>query len=141
MGDWQQSFARRLSDLRNGWTRGFSRTVDEDIVPAFSQMESFLATNGFTVSTPRTDGTVRSFKFALGEDVYVILSFRLHGPLEVEASDEIFVAGNTDVKPRSECTPIQSINAGWAQRQFQAALDRFLEGLEASATEPVADYA
>jgi hypothetical protein len=141
MGDWQQSFAKRLGDLRDGWTRAFTSTVEDDVLPTFRQMDSFLTTNGFTVTTPRTDGTVRSFKFALGEDAYVIVSFRLHGPMEVEATDEVFVAGDRELRPHSECVPIQSINATWAQGRFQAALDRFVEALEATATEPVADFA
>jgi hypothetical protein len=141
MSDWQQSFAKRLAGLRQSWARAFERTVEADILPAFQQLETFLNTNGFSVSTPRADGIVRSFKFALGEDVYVLVTFRLHGPVEVEASDEIFIAGNNELKPRSECVAIQSINATWAQRQFQSALDRFAEALEATAAEPVAEYA
>ncbi len=136
MADWQQSFAKRLGELREGWLRAFDRVSDEDIAPAFRQLEYFLTNNGFSVSTPRTEGEIRSFKFALGEDAYVILYFRLHGPLEVEAANEVFVGGRNDISPSSECVPLQSINASGAQKQFQGSLDRLGEAPEAKTTEP-----
>ncbi len=141
MADWQQSFAKRLGGLREEWNRAFTEVVDEEIVPAFRQMESFLTNNGFSISTPRSEGGVRSFKFALGEDVYTIVSFRLRGPLELEASDEVFAGGTKDANARRESVPIRSVDAGWAQRQFQAALDRFVAALEAASLEAVAEYA
>ncbi len=139
MADWQQGFVRRLNGLREGWNRAFARAMDEDVAPAFEELESFLTTNGFTLTKPRSDGGVRAFKFALGEDAYVLVTFKLRGPLEVEVSDEVFVAGHEQQGARKESVPLQSIDAGWAQRQFQSGLDRLIAVLESTSAELVAE--
>lgn len=136
MGEWEKTFARRLGKLRETWTSEFQRVAEQEIKPAYHELESFLSANGFTVSIPQSNGDLWSFKFAIGEDVYTLVSFRLRGSAEVEASTEIVVPGTNDRKSRRGTEPLCRVTLDWAESQFRRALDDFLAELEATASEP-----
>lgn len=141
MAEWQERFTKRLSALKDVWREEFDRVAEEALVPAFERMRGFLTANGFQLSVPRDDGDRRAFRFALGEDVYVLVTFQFRGPSEVEAVAEIASPSVTGVEVKPIRAPIRSVTADWALQRMQAALDLLVTQLEETANEPAAQFA
>lgn len=127
MSDWQKSFTKRMDGLRDQWARRFEVLAAETLDPAFEELADFLKTQGFESAAPQKQKGLRSFKFALSEDGYVLVTFRNVGLDAVEGEYEYCL-------PRqgmSECVRAARSNAGlnaeWVNRCFQQALDAFVE--------------
>jgi hypothetical protein len=137
MGEWEKTFARRLGKLREAWTSEFQRVAEQEIKPAYHELESFLSANGFSVSMPQSSGDLWSFRFALGEDVYTLVSFRLRGTAEVDATTEIVLPGTSDRKSRKTTEDLKRVKLDWAENQFRRALEELVGVLESTVGEGV----
>lgn len=130
MGEWEKSFSRRLGKLREAWSTEFQRVAEQEIQPAYGELEQFLNANGFSATQPQANAEMWSFRFSLGEDVYVLVSYKLRGSSDVEATTEIVVPGKDNLKPAKTTEAIHRVTVGWAENVFRQAMDQFLGELE-----------
>lgn len=135
MGEWEKTFAKRVGRLREAWTGEFHRIAEQEIQPAYRELEEFLVANGFKVSVPQSNADLWSFKFSMGEDVYALVSFRLQGACEVEATGEVVVPGREGVPPLRSVEAVKRVRLDWAETQFRRTLEQFVSELESSVSQ------
>ncbi len=126
MNDWQQSFARKMETLREQSARRYQEQVNEIVQPAFERLTEFLSQWHFQASAPQARAGLHSYKFALTEDGYVLISFRLTGIDQMECAYECYLPGQGHIGGDRFCTGFEDINASWADICFQTALDDFV---------------
>jgi len=130
MDQWRQTFAKRLSDVQARWAVQFDETLDNSVQPAFNDLADFLQGKGFLAALPMQEPGHRSFKFELAEDAYLLLIFRARAVDEFELSRQSFALGR-ETKLRKSTERLTTVTEEWARREFQSALDGFLELLGA----------
>ncbi len=128
MDEWKRSFAKRIGHVRTNWAGRLDEALDATVMPVFKEFIEFLRGNGFDASVPMQDVGHRSLKFELAENAYVLLIFASKALDEFEFSRELFVLGG---EPDSETSVerVSSLDRPWVERQFQEALDAFVEVL------------
>jgi hypothetical protein len=88
-------------------------------------LRTFLADNGFSVSTPLRESGRRSFKFQLAENAYLLVIFRALLVGEYEVRSESFVPGVEPVLKRSSGRLVD-VTEEWSSTFFQSSLDEFV---------------
>lgn len=126
MSDWQQTFVRKLGDAQSRYQNAFGEAIQNEVIPAFEELRSFLTGNGFKLSMPLQELGRRSFKFELVENAYALLIFRFQGIGQFELRSETFAAGQEPQLEKS-MGHVSDINKAWATRQFQGALDALVD--------------
>lgn len=126
MDQWKQTFSKRLSDVQARWAVQFDETLDNSVNPVFHELADFLQQNGFAASLPMQEPGHRSFKFELAEDAYLLVIFRSRAVGEFELSRQSFALGS-ETKLRKTTERLATVTEDWARREFQGALDAFLE--------------
>ncbi|MHC4065877.1 MAG: hypothetical protein ACYSUI_15460 [Planctomycetota bacterium] len=126
MNDWQRSFLQKLDTAKKQWQHRFEQFVSDYVEPVFHEFDDFSAKNGFHVSSPDCESGVRLYKFALTENGYLLVTFRMQGMEEVEVACDSFVPGVGGVEPSSKHIALCDANELWVQQQFQNGLDRFV---------------
>ncbi len=139
MNNWQRSFVTKLESARKHWRRTFDEIAAEHIDPVNEDFCEFAGQNGFTCTSPASEPGTYFFKFALTENGYAIIAFRMAGMDAVEVTTEVSVPGPLDVAPLRTVTPLADANRSWATQQFQHALDHFANAF-ASASEEAAEH-
>lgn len=112
----------------------FEDALDRVVVPVFDELSTFLGENGFKVSAPLAEQGRRSFKFELAENAYLLLIFHFSGVDEFELRSETFVPSGEPVLERFTGRA-SDMRKDWAQKLFQAGLDRFVELLNGRKSE------
>ena len=125
MNKWQQGFATKIEGLREQWCRQFDVLATETLEPVFSEFGEFVRQWDFQASAPQTQSAVRTFKFALAEDAYVLVFFRSKGLDAVQWLYEYVVPGQGTGKSRVSETVAPDVSRGWAEDCFQTALEDF----------------
>lgn len=140
MSDWKQSFSQKVKQVQGQWVKQFEDALDNHVVPAFDDVATFVRNHGFNTSVPMRDEGRRSFKFELAENAYLLLIFRSTAIGEFELRCESFTPGAEPHLSKS-VERLSDIKDDWAQQQFEAALDSFIDSLsgeQAPAEEEVA---
>ena len=130
MNEWESRFAKRMSQLRESCGSQFEEMFTAEVLPAFETMASFVATGGITAAIADGCHEVRSFSFTLSEDCGLHVVFTLKGPYEVEASYSINSIHGTDDRVPLERVSLSGMTEGWARKQFEIALDEFIDQAE-----------
>jgi len=131
MNNWQNSFLEKLGKVQTQWMRNFETTMERCVTPAFDDVCAFVRDNGFKVSTPLHDDGRRSYKFELSENAYLLMIFRFSGVGEFEVRCESFTPGGEPLLTKSMMR-VAEVDEEWATRQFQTALDAFVEAMTGS---------
>lgn len=129
MNAWEQQFCQKLESIRDASRSEFEELADECIEPAFGRFRDFMTQQGFLASAPLNNAGVRTFKFALGENSYALLRFRLAGLKQVEVSAEYCVPGQSGTDPWSESTDLAELSEKWVRFAFEHGLDDFITAL------------
>lgn len=131
MNDWQQSFARKMDTLREQYVRCYQEKVVEIIEPAFERLAEFLNQWHFRAVVPQARPGLHSYKFALTEDGYVLIGFRLTGIDQIDCAYECCLPGQGHIGGDSLKIALADIDAPWADTCFQTALEDFVEKFSA----------
>jgi len=126
MNTWQQEFVKKVSTLRDQITEGFDRMADEVIEPVFKEFSDFVAQCDFLSSSPQGQKGVRSYKFSMVENAYVLVFFRFENLDTVTCDYEYFLPGQGRVDGVQSTNPIHAVDTSWIASCFQMALDGFI---------------
>ena len=132
MNEWQQSFAGKIEALRETWAQRFDTMAKETLEPTFEEFTEFVQQWNIQSNIPRAQNSMRSFKFILAEDAYVLIFFRGKGVDAVECQYGCAIPGQgTSEGPRSD-TMVCNVDRKWAENCFKTALDAFVTKLTES---------
>ena len=123
MNDWERDFSKRMESLREQSTDCLERFLEADLQAAFEGLSSFLSQWKFQTSTPQTQPGRRSFKFALTEDAYVLVAFRLEGIDSIECEWEYGLPVVGRVAGLRCSSSLRKVDRQWGESCFQKALD------------------
>jgi hypothetical protein len=123
MNEWQERFANKMNLIREQSAEQFKRYSQDVLTPVFQNLAEFVAQWDMQATSPQDQSDRRTFKFALAEDSYVLVGFRLHGLETVECGYECWIpsvgrqtGGNTHIG-------LDEADRAWAESCFQACLD------------------
>lgn len=135
MEQWKRAFLDKLNQAQSHWAGRFEDALDTVFLSIFDDYRSFLADNGFTLSTPLREAGRRSFKFELAENAYLLMLFRSTGVGELELRAESFVPGSEPVLNKVVAR-IADLDEGWATERLQTSLDSFVDLLAGASPRP-----
>lgn len=126
MNEWQRTFLQKLEQGKKKWRKRLEEFLTDRVEPVFAEFEEFAVKNGFEVSAPKCDKSVRLFKFGLTENGYIIFRFGQRGVDRAEARYEAFLPGRD--RPACEANHVQIVDADehWVEHQFQQGLDHLV---------------
>ena len=128
MNEWQQRFAHKLETVQSVARDRFEQKADEILTPIFKEYGGFVRQFVVQATTPLTDFGIRTYRFAMSEDVYLLMTFQHHGFEQCEAKVEYFMPGNP-LSPSHHTVGLAEMNAHWCRSIFEKALDQFLDTL------------
>ena len=131
MDEWQDRFAQKLETVRSVTRDRFEETADATLTPIYKEFGDFTSRHHLRATAPLNKQGIRTFKFAMTENTYVLMTFR-HAGLQCESQMEVFVPGRPKLPASSETTELCAFDDSWCRRMFEQALDRFLDTLSAS---------
>ena len=126
MNDWQQVFLQKLETAKKQWQHKFELFAADIVDAVFATFEGFTTSHGFRVTQAPCEPGHRIYKFAVTENGYVLISFRMRGLEEVEACCEVFVPGLGGTEPAPKHTMLCDATQSWVEAQFQTCLDDFI---------------
>ncbi len=127
MNDWQKRFAQKVELVRGTTRQQFEQLCDETITPVFEDFREFTSAQGFCATAPVKKADVHAFKFAMTENTYLLMTFRLAGFEHCELQADLFIPGDQ----KRACTPVHvelaDLDVGWTRRMFEQSLDHFVD--------------
>jgi len=129
MNDWQKRFAQKLETVQSVARDRFEQKADETLTPIFKEFGEFVRQYVVQATTPLTDYGIRTYRFAMSEDAYLLMTFRHMGFEQCEAQVEYFLPGSNNIPPTRETVTFSDVNASWCRVIFERSLDQFLDTL------------
>ena len=126
MNEWQRTFLQKLEAAKKQWTHRFEQFAADTIEPVFLTFQEFCSANGFRVSQPPCEPGHRIYKFALTENGYLMMTFRMCGLEELEVHSEAFVPGLGSMDPIDQLVSLCDATEHWVEARFQGSLDQFI---------------
>ncbi len=127
MNKWQECFARKVDSARQASTDRFHQMAEETLVPVFGEFQQFMSQQGFESSAPVMKKGLRTYKFSVSENAYVLVTFRMVGVEYCETHTEFFVPHQQTSKPQIERTELSALDSTGARGVFERALDAFMD--------------
>jgi hypothetical protein len=113
--------------LRTAAQHRFTTMADKVLTPAFEKIREITERESMKASAPLSQPTVRTFKFALSENTYLLMVFRQNGVEQCETVAEFAVPNHAKVPQLQTTTDLSDADDEWASRTFEEHLDRFLD--------------
>lgn len=126
MTEWEKEFTRKMESLHEQSTTCLERFLQEDLQGAYSALSSFVAQWRFQTSTPQAQAGRRSFKFALTEEAYVIVTFRMENLDTAVCEWEYGLPAVGRVSGTRCSSSLRKVDRQWGETCFQKALDGLL---------------
>ena len=127
MNEWQQHFLQKVDLLQGASRDQFEQASDQIITPLFEEFRQFTSQQSLCATVPMAKPGIRSFKFALTENTYLLITFRLAGFDHCEAQSEFFVPGHQKITSTPTHVELPELDANWARTIFEQSLDRFID--------------
>ncbi len=127
MNKWQERFARKVGTARQASADRFQQIADEALVPVFTEFQEFTTQQGLESSAPMTKKGLRTYKFAISENAYALLTFRVAGIEHCEIHVEFFVPHHDKLQPQVERAELGAFDGAAARCMFERALDGFMD--------------
>jgi len=129
MNQWQERFSRKVESLRAASRERFDALAVSILSPLFQEYSEFVSRQGLSCSAPLNKPGLRSFRFGVSENAYLLLSFRVSGPERAEFHAEFSIPGRGGLEPINESVSLSDLDAVRAKGFFESSLDRFLDAL------------
>ena len=127
MNDWQKCFAQKVETVRKTSRERFELFADEAATPVFEEFREFTAQQGFHATAPMAKPGIRIFKFAVSENTYVLMTFRLAGLEHCEVRCEFFVPAREKLPALDLLVELGDAGVDWTRGIFESALDQFMD--------------
>jgi len=105
---------------------GFDRFADEALNAAFASVTADASSWRLHASVHPAGHNARAFRFALADDGYVVVLFRLDGIDRLECASASCVPGVGRIVGVYTTTPLGQADRQWGESCFQMALDGFV---------------
>ena len=127
MDKWQERFSQKVEVIRIASRDRFEQTAIENVLPVFEEFSEFIRTRGLKAVAPAPTSGMRTFKFAITENAYVLMTFRLSGLESCEANAEFFVPNDKTTATLRDHAEFLDLNPTWTRQFFEKALDKFVD--------------
>lgn len=127
MNKWQERFAQKVEVIRGASRERFEQCALASVVPTFEQLSEFIKMQGLHATSPLAKSGIRTFKFSVTENAYLLMTFRLSGLDACEAHTEFFIPNHQKLDATRCVVPFSDLNPEWSTTFFEHALDRFLD--------------
>lgn len=127
MSNWQKRFAQKVEQVKEASRDNFEDAAESLLGPAFEMFREFTSKQGFCATVPVSKPGIRAFKFAMTENAYLFMTFRLVGFDHCELQCDIFVPGREKISTKPVKSDLSRSNKEWAEKQFEDSLDGFLD--------------
>ncbi len=128
MNEWQKQFTQKLGAVRSATRDQFEQMAEQTLASVYRQFDEFTGKQDIRASAPLRKPGIRTYKFALTDSTYVLVTFR-HTGLQCGSQADFFVPGAGQIPPICETIDLPKCNGNWCGRTFQQALDRFVDGV------------
>ncbi len=132
MNEWQHRFTQKLEIVRTATRDRFETIADSTLTPIFDEFSNFARKHQFRATAPLGKTGIRTYKFALTENAYVLMSFRHTAFKQCDAETEFFVPGCDKLSSITKTAGLSEFDARWCRQIFEQALDRFLDSVTES---------
>jgi len=127
MNAWQERFAKKVETVRLASIDRFEHVAKDVINDVFAEFQEFMAQQGVHTSAPMSKKGLRTLKFSISENTYVLLTFRMAGIEHCDAQCEFFVPGHEKISPISERIELGSADPKAIRRVFEESLDGLMD--------------
>ncbi len=127
MNNWQKKFSQAMDTVRTTASERFETVADEIFDGVFAEFDEFTTGQGLTASAPLSQSGVRTFKFAVMENAYALLTFRLSGMEHCEAQTEFAIPGSGKIDLMTERTSLVDADEEWSRGVFERSLDKLAD--------------
>lgn len=127
MNKWQEHFAQKLELVRDASRDRFEQVAEETITPTYEDFKRFAKQQGLQSAVPLIKNGIRTFKFAIAENAYTLMTFRLAGLAHCELHREFFVPNHEPGPPVAERIELNDVAPDWVVGTFESTLDMFIE--------------
>jgi len=127
MSKWQERFTQKIGMVKEASCGQFEKTAKESLEPVFEEYREFTSKQGLTAAIPVARSGIRTYKFSMTENAYVLMSYRFAGFEHCEMQGEIFVPGADRHKLPPEHVELVNFDVGWVRRMFEQTLDAFID--------------
>ncbi|RJP30492.1 MAG: hypothetical protein C4547_16715 [Phycisphaerales bacterium] len=140
MSAWKERFARKMDTVRGAFNDWFERQLVDGFEPVLEDFGEFAHQHGFTLSTPQHRPGFRTYKFALSENAYVLLTLSMEGVDRCGFRAE-FSVPRADCPELREWAELADVNPAWFQGCMEAAFDRFADAFSDASARVLAEPA
>lgn len=127
MNAWQKRFAEKMEVVREVSRGRFTELTEKALGPIFEEFKGFTYEQGIKSSAPVATAGFQTYKFAITENAFLLLTFRLVGLEHCEMLAEYFVPKQKKLAPISETIELVEANPDWVRRMFEQGLERFVD--------------
>jgi hypothetical protein len=127
MNDWQQRFCKKVGTVREASSGRFEEVARKALAPIFEEYQKFTAQQGFVSSAPLANPGVRTFRFAMTENAYTLLTFRLSGLDDCECIAEFVVPSRGKLPSLNQRIELAEASDVWTRQVFERMLDHFID--------------
>jgi len=127
MSKWQEKFSQKLGRVRIAARDQFERAIERSVAPVFEEFREFTTQQGFCATVPVAKNGIRTFKFAMTENAYLLINFRVAGFEHCETQAELFVPGKDKEVSTPAHVELGEMDSNWTCRVFERTLDHFVD--------------
>ena len=127
MNKWQERFSQKIEVIRIASRDRFEKAAIESLLPVFEEFSEFTRTRGLHALAPAPTSGMRTFRFTITENAYVLTTFRLSGLDSCEAKAEFFVPNDKKLETLRDHAEFRDLNPTWTRQFFEKALDQFVD--------------
>ncbi len=127
MNNWQERFSQKVEVIRIASRDRFEQAAMENVLPVYEEFSEFTKTRGLKATAPAPTSGMRTFKFAITENAYMLMTFRLSGLESCEANAEFFVPNDKTTETMRDHADFRDLNSKWTRQFFEKALDEFID--------------
>lgn len=139
MNKWQERFSQKIEVIRIASRDRFEQAAIDNLLPVFEEFSEFTRTRGLLAMAPAPTSGMRTFRFTITENAYVLTTFRLSGLDSCEAKAEFFVPNDKKPENLHDQVDFRDLNPEWTRQFFEKVLDRFVDAyLESLSNNPSA---
>lgn len=141
MSTWQEQFTKKMEGLRAQAASHFNGFAEKVLAPTFEEVGSFVSKWKIEASRPHAADGGQTFRFALNEDSYALVLFRIDDIDSVTCEYECWLPGRGRVVGEKANSALRNFDPTWARICFQAGLDHFISELSKTVAERPAEPA